>query len=129
MECSCLIPVKYSGINVIADSEIVTARPVTVSPDSNHHRRVSNPPPYVGEVIGKPATQIRDESTGGRLQIQLVTAQLARQHAASNLKDTSLPSNGTLAFDGQLVSGNTSLVRGVLFAIKLGLIMFVTSLR
>lgn len=43
-------------------------------------------------------------------QIRLVTAEMARNHAKEVLKETSEPSNGVLAFNGEFVSGNTTIV-------------------
>ena len=57
-------------------------------------------------VVSRP-----EEPSPSRIQIRLVSAALARSHAKGSMKEGSEPTNGVLAFDGQFVSGHTSLVR------------------
>jgi hypothetical protein len=58
------------------------------------------PPPKQSADIGEP----------GRIQVQLITAEMARENARDALTDDSIPSKKVMAFDGAFVSGNTSLV-------------------
>lgn len=50
----------------------------------------------------------------GHVKITFVTAELARSHARKNLRVNSEPSNGVLAFDGEPVSCNTTVVSNYL---------------
>jgi hypothetical protein len=52
----------------------------------------------------------QEDPEHGRVQIAFVTAEFARTHARKNLNVNTEPSNGVLAFDGELVSCNTTVV-------------------
>ncbi|KAJ7677170.1 hypothetical protein B0H17DRAFT_123065 [Mycena rosella] len=94
------------GIDMIAEDDIVTARScavqmdVAVSAPKRESRFVT--PSTSTEVTASP-----EEPT--RLQIRFVTAELARVYARGTPKEQSEATNGVLAFDGESVSGNTTL--------------------
>ncbi|KAG6886551.1 hypothetical protein C0992_003430 [Termitomyces sp. T32_za158] len=96
------------GVDIILDSDVVIARSRQEESDGDLHAHMSK-----SQVLGSP-TLIESRSKQqyhGRdgFQIRLVTAELARKHAKEALKETSEPSNGVLAFDGEFVSGNTTI--------------------
>ncbi len=90
-------------LDTIRDDELVTARAVSNPP-------IDNPAENVPKF--SLSKQINNAEPGGRsrIQIRLVTAQLARLHARATLKDGSTAIKNIFAFDGAFVSGNTSLV-------------------
>ena len=73
-----------------------------------------------------PQQKIRKDEPG-RFKITFINAELARDHAKKTRKDNSEPLNGILAFNGELVSRNTTVVGhhlriGVIDRINLGTI-------
>ena len=92
-----------SILHTIHDDELVTARAVSIGPSPP----ISNPVDNIRQSYpSKPA----ESTEPGRIQIRLVTAQLARAHARATLQDDSTTLNNTFAFDGAFINGNTSLV-------------------
>jgi hypothetical protein len=101
------------------DDELIIARPLSnlsrsAAPDANiqtssktspHSESHVSKPQHSHRVISRP-----EEPSPGHIQIRLVSAALARSHAKESLKEGSEPTNGVLAFDGQFISGHTSLV-------------------
>jgi hypothetical protein len=98
-----------SDVDIILDNDIVTARP-SLRPlgisNSFQPTEVGLPAAPAPHVQGRLKTSFEP----GRVQISFITAELARSHARKNLKVNSEPSNGVLAFDGELVSCNTTVV-------------------
>ncbi|KAF8067680.1 hypothetical protein FPV67DRAFT_1669576 [Lyophyllum atratum] len=122
-------------VDMILDSDIVTARPRTAQADLASSCKA---PPSILEHDGafptssvastlKPSTflssygsslesnqpKILDKGKGrelGRFQICLVTPELARVHAKKTYKESTEPTNGILAFGGVFVNGNTTIV-------------------
>ncbi|TFK70120.1 hypothetical protein BDN72DRAFT_795723 [Pluteus cervinus] len=106
------------GIDLISDGEIVTARVqrgtediTDPSPSQNQDTEMADPPPYSRAAAKRvPAQRSTDDGDKfGRVRITLVSAQLARSFAAGNTKTLDLPQNGVQAFEGEFISGNTSL--------------------
>lgn len=91
------------GVDMIAEGEIVTARPYT-----NMAAPARKAEPTLDTGLVNSAIECSPEEPV-RVQIRLVTAELARAHARSTPKEQSAATNGLLAFDGEFVSGNTSL--------------------
>lgn len=89
---------------MIHDGEVVTALAEVGASD------VSLPPTVVLSSSKTSHASVVSQDDPGRLQIRLVTAELARKHARATPKDKSEPTTGVLAFEGEFVSGNTSLV-------------------
>ncbi|GLB39236.1 hypothetical protein LshimejAT787_0603980 [Lyophyllum shimeji] len=124
------------AVDVILDSDVVTARPhntqtavtgPTNSPDSSPSqiaapqpsvpasnepstKRSTPPPSYRSLPPTKPMGQAEGEERKepARFQIRLVTADLARAYAKETLTESTEPTNGMLAFDAEFVSGNTT---------------------
>jgi hypothetical protein len=46
-----------------------------------------------------------------RMQVRVVTADIARDFAKEKPKEQTEPTNGILAFEGELISGNVTFVR------------------
>jgi hypothetical protein len=92
----------------------VTAKPSTpkLNPaSSSSSRSEPRPAPH-----GYPdTTYIAQPDEPCRMQVRLVTAELARNHAKETPKDSSEPTNGVLAFEGEFISGNTTLVGNMHF--------------
>jgi hypothetical protein len=86
-------------LDTICEGEIVTAKEVSISP---------NPPIDNPVKIPQSKKQAHVPGSGGpgRIQIRLITAQLARDHVRATLKEN----DNVFAFDGAFISGNTSLV-------------------
>ena len=113
---SCLLPIFFRHerflttshiasriLDTICEGELVTAREVSISPN----------PPIDNPVFNIPRSkQAHLPESGGpcRIQIRLVTAQLARDHVRATLKDNATTIDNIFAFDGAFINGNTSLV-------------------
>lgn len=91
-------------MDVILDGEVVTALAEVGASG------VSLPPTVVLSSSKTSHASVVSQDDPGHLQIRLVTAELARKHARATPKDKSEPTTGVLAFEGEFVSGNTSLV-------------------
>ena len=115
----CTIQINSSIVDTLRDDEILIARPLpnlsrSPTPDANiqtssrtsHSESHMSKPQHSHLVVSRP-----EEPSPSRIQIRLVSAALARSHAKGSMKEGSQPTNGVLAFDGQFVSGHTSLVR------------------
>jgi hypothetical protein len=97
-------------LDTIRDDELVTARTISTSVKAPDDSSVNKPPSsqsYPGPSKQQYATEPHEPS---RIQIRLVTAALARVHARATLKDRNVAQHGIFAFDGEFISGNTSLV-------------------
>ena len=102
----CAQPVESRILDTIFDDELVTARAISTSikpPVDTPAKNTTQPSQSNQRYIAEPTEP-------NRIQICLVTAELARAHARATLKDGKGPINGILAFDGEFISGNTSLV-------------------
>jgi hypothetical protein len=58
---------------------------------------------------------IASKDDPSRLQIRLVTAEMARKYASATPKEISEPTNSVLAFDGEYVNASATLVTPGLF--------------
>jgi hypothetical protein len=101
---------------MIREDELVTTRrvipashaspanvnPVKPTPDSESQILTYSSPPYHVAELNEP----------GRIQIRLVSAELARRNAASFKTGVNAHNDGdgVLAFEGEFISGNTTLV-------------------
>jgi len=107
------IPFRYERLplvgshilDAIRDDELVTAR-VSISANPPIDDPVKTTPQSYLSKHG----YLAESGEPIRIQIRLVTAQLARVHARTTLKDGSTTINSIFAFDGAFISGNTSLV-------------------
>ncbi|KAJ7670709.1 hypothetical protein DFH06DRAFT_1468485 [Mycena polygramma] len=88
------------GIAMIGSNEIVTARPRTTAEPS------SKPTDATLDIDILPPSH---SDTTERFKIKFVTAQDAIAHARQTPREQSEPTNGVFGFDGELVSGNTTL--------------------
>lgn len=93
---------------MIGDDDIVTARvgscptpPTTPSIEKNNVLRIAQPDPV------------------DRFKIEFITAELAIGHARQTPREQSEATNGVFAFDGELISGSTTLVCALVFIIGL----------
>jgi hypothetical protein len=97
-----------SGIDIIGDDDIVTARlgtcPVVDEADPE------SVPSGVAPKEPLPSDALSDSTE--RFRIRFFTAEHAVVHARQAPKDQSEPKNGIFAFDGEPVNGSISLVRG-----------------
>ncbi|KAJ7735835.1 hypothetical protein DFH07DRAFT_967025 [Mycena maculata] len=96
------------GVDMIPEDEIVTARSSTVVTSVSASMPKHEPVLYSDHLIGGPESTISPHNPG-RIQIRFVTAELARVHARGTPKTQTEATNGILAFDGEFVSGNTTL--------------------
>jgi hypothetical protein len=92
-------------LDTIRDDEVVTARAVP----SRSGRRINDSAENVPQTHS-PIRSYNERNVPASIQIRLITAELARAHARVSLKDDSAVMEGFLAFDGEFISGNTSLV-------------------
>jgi hypothetical protein len=93
----------YSTIAIIRDGELVIASSKGMTaPNSITKRRPRTDKSHIAHP---------DEPS--RMQVRLVTAELARDFAKENPKLQVEPANGILAFDGELISGNVTFVRAI----------------
>lgn len=107
-----------SGINVILDGEVVTV--TTRQPTI-----VARPKGYIHRTESLPITEPGEP---GRMLITLITASLARGYASFNPTGEATEA-GFLAFDGEYVSGNTTLVCDYHCRLMHELILNITSAR
>ncbi|KAG6844814.1 hypothetical protein H0H87_003481 [Tephrocybe sp. NHM501043] len=93
------------GVEMILDSDVVIARP------SQPHGPFIMSTSQLPTLVSTPNLDQKEKEgeEHNRYQIRLITAELARAHAKETLKESTEPTNGILAFDGQFVSGNTTL--------------------
>ncbi|KAG6918190.1 hypothetical protein DXG01_015978 [Tephrocybe rancida] len=92
------------GVDMILDSDVVVARPCQ---PQHLDARLNSPVHPASSHLEK--GKDREEQEQRRFQIHLVSAELARAHAAETLKETTEPANGVAAFGGEFVSGNTTI--------------------
>jgi hypothetical protein len=85
----------HSVIAMIADNDIITARSANTGD--------------AGPNLLPPS--LSDSDTTERFKIKFVTAEHAVIHARQTPRERSEPVNGVIGFDGEFVSGNTTLVR------------------
>ncbi|KAJ7581814.1 hypothetical protein C8J56DRAFT_1029289 [Mycena floridula] len=97
------------SVDIIVEGELVTARYGSTTLDDDDDdvemRPISPQKPH-------PAPQDSSSSSPDpvdRLQIRLVTAEMARRHANATPKETSEPPNSIPAFDGEFINANMSL--------------------
>ena len=91
-------------LDTICEGEVVTAREVS-SPNRPIDNPVKKNPPSKQAL-----SHLAESGEPCRIQIRLVTAQLARDYVRGTLKDNPTATNNVFAFDGAFISGNTSLV-------------------
>jgi len=101
---------RYSRIlDTIRDNELVTSRAI---PKPTSHGGSTSPVKKSHPSSRGYITKSSNDEPG-RIQIRLVSAEMARVHARATLKhggSTTTIKAGVLAFDGEFISGNTSLV-------------------
>jgi hypothetical protein len=95
-----------SGVDMIAEGDVVTARPI--SPGTGSKASSQADPLFTH----KPDAPKNKPDAPDAVQIRLVTAEIARMHAKKNPKDQTTSDAGVLAFDGEFVNRNTTLVGG-----------------
>jgi hypothetical protein len=104
-------------VDTVRDGELITARRLLIPSDSASIVDTIGPGCGGDDSVETPslshaqkpahATPTNEPS---RMQVRLISAELARNHAKVSLKEGSEDPNGILAFDGEFISGHTSLV-------------------
>ncbi len=94
-----------SGIDCIEDGEIVTARYCSQQPAQID---LNPPKPFTSSVPEASAIE------PGRFKVRLIAAKSARDYARQTPKEQGEHPNGVHCFEGQAISGNTTLVREIL---------------
>jgi hypothetical protein len=104
------LSIESCVLDTIREDELVTSRVISTSP--THVGRPADPVKETPHSQSYPSTRrcIAEPNEPSRIQIHLVSAELARRHAAVTLKHGTTAINGILAFEGEFISGNTSLV-------------------
>ncbi|KAJ6627692.1 hypothetical protein B0H10DRAFT_1905503 [Mycena sp. CBHHK59/15] len=90
------------GVDMIEEGDVVTARAGAPA------ARIIEPPQSHVSLKSR-AEYATSSDEPERFQMRLVTAEHARLHARRTPKDQSEPTTGVFAFDGEFVSGNTTL--------------------
>ena len=99
--------------DIIREDELVTSR--VISESQSDTQRVDNdtviPTPQQPRMYPSAQHYIAEPNEPSRIQIRLVSAELARSHASAVRNGASATDiEGALAFEGEFISGNTSLV-------------------
>ena len=95
--------------DIIREDELVTSRVISAGPSDIANDTIRpTPQPRI-----YPSAQhyIAEPNEPSRIQIRLVSAELARSHASAVRNGASATAiDGVFAFEGEFISGNTSLV-------------------
>jgi hypothetical protein len=96
---------------MIREDELVTTRVIPAGHASPTNVNPVKPTPQSQiSTYSSPAHHVAEPNEPSRIQIRLVSAEMARRNAVSFKNGMNPDNDGILAFEGEFISGNTTLV-------------------